>query len=133
MKQRQQGFTLIELMIAVIIIAILAGIALPAYQDYVRKARRADAHDSLMFIHNLQEKWRANNPQYSGSLADIGFTGAASADGYYSLALSGASATGFTATATAQGAQASDSGCTSITLTVSAANPRGAKAPASCW
>lgn len=45
--KRNQGFTLIELMIVVAIIGILAAIALPAYQDYTAKARASNAVASL--------------------------------------------------------------------------------------
>lgn len=118
-----RGFTLIELMIAVAIVAILAGVALPAYQEHVRKSRRADAHVALATLQLAQERHRSNNPAYASALG----SGAGqlnqpstSADGYYTLGISGAGASGYTLTATAASgkSQAQDSGCTAITLTV---------------
>ncbi len=138
---RQAGFTLIELMIVVVVVAILSAVALPSFFEQVRKSRRADAISALSQVQQAQERWRANNPTYSNSLAapptGIGVSNPAS--GYYSLALSAASATGYTATATAAGAQASDSRCTSLLITVAGGNTTyGAtgswsSTPNRCW
>lgn len=121
MKSRRSGFTLIELLVAVAILGILASIAIPSYQSYMRKSRRADALVALSRIQLAEEKWRANNPSY-GSLASIGVS-ANSDQGYYSLSVTNPSATSYVATANAVSgsSQASDTGCTSMTITVSGA------------
>ncbi len=51
-----RGFTLIELMIVVAVIAILAAIAYPSYQDSVRKSRRADAKAALLDLAQFMER-----------------------------------------------------------------------------
>jgi type IV pilus assembly protein PilE len=61
----KKGFSLIELMIVIAIVAILVALALPSYTAYVRKAKRGEAEKALMNWANLQEIWRANNPTYA--------------------------------------------------------------------
>ena len=135
---KAKGFTLIELMIVVVVAAILMTIALPAYQDYIRKAKRSDAMDALMTIQQQQERYRANNTSYTGDLTGTG-TGLGFSDqsleGYYNLSLSNATTTGYEASASARSgtSQADDSGCTTMTITVDADDPRGRKTPADCW
>lgn len=129
---RHHGFTLIEVIIAIVLIAILASVAVPAYQDYVRKGRRTDAMTALMNLHALQEKWRTNNPTY-GTLANLGVS-ATSPDGHYTIAISTATASAFTATATVRsgGLQESDAACQVFTLT-EAGPDLSTAAKKKCW
>lgn len=130
MKNRSSGFTLIELMIVVAIVGILAMIALPAYQDSVRKSRRADALTKMLDIQLSEEKYRANNSSY-GTLAQLGLTATVINTDYYTFAVAAATNT-YTITATPQGTQASDkqygTACASLTL-----NQNSDKSPADCW
>lgn len=61
---KQRGFTLIELMVVVLVIALLAGLALSGYQKQIRKSRRAEARQILSEVSMRQEKYRANNATY---------------------------------------------------------------------
>lgn len=68
-KQRRGGFTLVELMIAIAVVAILTAIAYPMYQDQVRKSRRAAVKGSMLQISQFMERHYTENMRYS---ADAG-------------------------------------------------------------
>lgn len=98
-RPTQRGFTLIELMITVVVVAILAAVALPSFMDQVRKARRADAVASLTQIQQAQERWRSNNSTFTTTLGSGGLgLGAATSGNYYALTIA-SPATDGTATA----------------------------------
>ena len=70
-NQKHRGFTLIELMIAVAVIAILAAIAIPNFSSHTIKARNAAAQAFLMDIAQRQEQYLLDNRSYAPDLATL--------------------------------------------------------------
>ncbi|QCO68129.1 type IV pilin protein [Luteimonas yindakuii] len=109
-RPSSKGFTLIELMVVVAVIAILASIALPSYQDSVRKGRRGQAKADLVEVGQLAERYRTVNSTYSGFSLPAGFDRSPrTGTSFYAVALDIADGgRTYTATATPVAAQAAD-------------------------
>ena len=63
---QQTGFTLIELMVVIVVVAILAAIALPSYQEYIRRRHLATAKQEMMSIAGELERYKTKNFSYRG-------------------------------------------------------------------
>lgn len=81
--KRQQGFTLIELMIVVAIVAILAAIALPAYQDYIIRAQVSEAATLLDGTKTTTTEFFENKGYFPPNNQSAGMATAASINGNY--------------------------------------------------
>ena len=135
---RSQGFSLIELMIAVAIIGILAAIAIPMYSDYVTRSRRADGQATLMQVAQELERCYTQFSKYndnSCSVVDGDGVSETSDQGFYGISASGGNLTEstFTLTATPQNEQADDTDCTALTLTHLGEQSATGDDPGSCW
>ena len=134
MARVYKGFTLIEVLIVVVIVAIMASVAIPVYIEHVLQSRRAEARAAIEDIRNLENEFFLNYKRY-GDLDDIRYTSTTSG-GYYDLSIS-AGTLRYTATATAIGRQAKDETCavfqiTSIATLVSF-NTNGDNTTVDCW
>lgn len=129
----QRGFTLIELMIAVAIVGILASIALPSYQDYVRKGRRADAQAFMHEVASRQQHFLVDRRMYASTLDALGLAAPSSVSPHYNITLTNVvnnvQPMGFTLQAAPIGGQARD---TCGTLTLNAQGAKGAD-KGGCW
>ena len=109
-ERSNRGFSLIELVIAMAIIAILSSVAWPSYQSYVTRSSRQAAQTELLQLANLQEKIYLNTNSYTASINNayngrndggLGKTTGRSDDGKYDLAVAtGGGAQSYVITAT---------------------------------
>jgi type IV pilus assembly protein PilE len=152
--RRDRGFTLVELIVAMVILATLAAIAIPSYSIYVLKSHRTEAKSALLDLASLEERYFSTAGTYSNNPPDLGYTGAAGVafpvgSGWYNVLVSvnpaippapplspaGTPAT-YTITATATGQQLPDTAC--ATFTINSAGQQTAtgtdvNASVDCW
>lgn len=85
-----RGFTLIDLMISVVVVAILAAVAYPGYQSYVRKGRRASAEAFMLQVSDREQQYLMDARTYAlgdSALATLGVTAPAELSGVYSFTI----------------------------------------------
>lgn len=143
---RQAGFTLMELLIALAVVAILTAVAVPSYGQYVMRSARADARATLLQASQFMERFYAMNSAYDQKrdATPVALPNALqqvpqnAANPRYIVALDAGnlSATGYALLATPVGASASD---TCGVLSISSTGVRGASGAADsagiadCW
>lgn len=141
-RVRVSGFTLIELMVVVAVVAILAAIALPSYQDSVRKGRRGQAKSDLVELAQRAERYRTINNSYAGFWAQTQAGDARSPrtgpTAYYVIDRDGGVDTAtntFTLTATPQNGQELDVLCMNLSVNQLGQKQASADPPNAnrCW
>jgi type IV pilus assembly protein PilE len=128
-SRRTAGFTLVELMIVVAILAILAAVAMPSYTQYIIRGKRATAQAEMMNIANREEQFLLANRAYAdkATLEANGYALPSEVSTNYSYDVTTGAGTvpSYTITLTAIGTQASDG---NLSLT-----SQGVKSPVGKW
>lgn len=129
---RVQGFTLLELMVVVAIVALLASIALPSYQEYVARGFISGATSSISEIRTRAEQWFADKRTYQDSTATgVGFSCTPSGVAkHFTITCTTPTAATFTITATGTGLM---SGYTYDINQLGAKTSTTPKSSGACW
>src|SRR5262249_18468294 len=142
---RSRGFTLVELMVTCVILAIIVGVAMPAYTQQVRKSRRADARNAILDLAGREERFLSVANSYMHVVSDRGFGAfpVLVTNGFYNLPVAvpdpayGGNGPSYIITATPTGAQAGDTDCARFTVNQVgkqvALNSGGADNTPTCW
>ncbi|HEY0196956.1 MAG TPA: type IV pilin protein [Rhodanobacter sp.] len=134
--RRAAGFTLLELLVVVTIIAILSAIAIPSYRQYVLRGHRTDATRALQDLAAREENFYFANNAYSKLTTDLG-SSASVAGRYFSINIPSASSTDYTLRATAIDPQTQDTMCRVFTLDRAgnslSTDAGGADTSTTCW
>ena len=141
---RTQGFSLIELMVTVAIVAILATIAAVTYTKQVQKSRRTDARSAVMDLAGREEKLFSTTNAYSDQPSDLGYGAPGDVwpinvgSGYYQVRVTippaGTPPISYSVMATAIGTQAKDTGCATLSVDqLGSQTSTGGETAAACW
>jgi type IV pilus assembly protein PilE len=115
-----RGFTLIELVCAMAVSAILAALSLPSFHSVILKTRRVDGLATIMQLQLIQERHRADHMAY-GTLAALQQP-AVTSNGHYAVSLHDVNANGWRVLLQAQGTQQADARCRYLQLQVQGLN-----------
>ena len=135
LKSKQSGFTLTEVMIVVVIVGILATVGYPSYQEYLRRAKRAEARNMLVQVAAEQERYYSDNNAY-GTLTNLGYTGTVTSEtGHYTITVQNLTANGQAYDLVAAPATFTDAKCGNLTLDQSGNRDHGGSGGdlTTCW
>ena len=144
-----KGFTLVELLTAMVIAAILLAVAIPSYRTQTQKSRRTEAKAALLDLASREERYNSTNSAYSSTPADLGYSGAwplTVGSGYYQITACVAADTAcasdagkgqaFLLKADPVGTQTGDTQCSSFTLDstgLQKVTGTSSGTPSTCW
>lgn len=139
--KNNNGFTLIELMMVIIVLAVISAIAIPSFFAQVQKARRSDAKQALFDVAAKLEQYYADNKGYPtvANMTSLGYGGVTftSLEGYYTIGFNGvptATTYSIQAVPVAGKSQADDTDCGTFRLnTLGIKSITGTSTVERCW